>query len=103
MWQVGYQQSKVASQDVLENRRRGRDNDNLVGDSFDDGSADSRCMKGLATAILKPGLPLVSANCVVVPWPRCCSRTLANLPANSESPTCRKDRVLQITGSKFPV
>jgi hypothetical protein len=83
------------------------DNDNLVGETSVDGSdasGSAACMKGLATtAVLKPGLPLVSANCVGEPWPRCCSRTLANLPANSESPTCRKDHVLQVTGSKSQV
>ena len=58
------------------------------------GVSPACCMKGSTN---EPELPLVRANCVGEPWPsRCCSRTLANLVASSESPTCWTTEVHQI-------
>ena len=72
-------------------------------DDGSDASGSDACMNGLHTAMLKPGLPLVSANCVGILWPRCCSRTLANLPANSESPTYKEITFFRFISSKSQV
>lgn len=98
MWQEGYQRSKGLLR-MFWKEGMGEGTVNNLDEFSDDGSDASGsdvCMNGLHTAMLKPGLPLVSANCVGILWPRCCSRTLANLPANSESPTYKEDHVLQI-------
>jgi len=86
--QIGY---------VLETGVVDRDNVNLDESSVAVESSEAAASKRrFGMAMLKPGLPSVSANCVGEPLLRCCSRTLANLLANSESPTCRKDHILQI-------